>query len=310
VIFGAALVLTGAGRQMGGGRGSSGGTVYRQRRVTVPRASMPQPQHVVRDQSRADYPQKYGNGARISKPAASTPPAHHADVVRNASFARNIPGMERSETRPNHYYWHNDNGMRYSHYFDGRNHWYGFYHGPTFYWTRFFGNRWWWADPVYGRWVFWANGFWWWGGPGGVPYVYIDNGYYPYEDSGVTVELAKTQETPASIPAADGGGGTTNSPDSRRLVQVFGSDAQAFLYDKTVAPPRFVKYLGDGVSKVRFSGGTDGAPVQILVEFKDDTFALFDADGNSQSSVIKKDESATVPPPAAAPPPPTSAPGQ
>ncbi len=96
------------------------------------------------------------------------------------------------------------------------------------------------------------------------------------------------------------------------MVQVFGADGQAFLYDKTSTPPTFLKYLGQGVSKVRFSGGTAGAPVQILVEFKDDTFALFDANGNSQSASVKSEESTSTPPPApdSIPPAPTSAPGQ
>jgi hypothetical protein len=307
-IFAAALLFVGAGREGGGGR-SSGGSVYRRRRVAVPRTAMPKAQRSVSGKGRAAYPEKDETGARISKPAATAPPAHHADVVRNTGFARNRVQLERTETARNHYYWHNENGMRYSHYYDGRNHWYGFYHGPTFYWTRFYGNLWWWRDPVYSRWVFWGNGFWWWDGPGGVPYVYIDNGYYPYEGAGVTVEHAENQVPPASIPAPDKGS-TTASPDGRRMVQVFGSDAQAFVYDKTVSPPTFMKYLGQGVSKVRFSGGTAGAPLQILVEFKDDTFALFDADGNSQSSAIKTDEATGAPPAAAAPPPPTSAPGQ
>jgi hypothetical protein len=67
------------------------------------------------------------------------------------------------------------------------------------------------------------------------------------------------------------------------------------------------------VTQVRFSGGTAGAPSQILVEYKDNTFALFDADGNSQSSAVQA-EGATAPAPPetpdSIPPPPTSAPGQ
>ena len=308
-VVAAALVLMGAGMRAAGR--SAGGSIFRRHRVSVPRTPMPKPQHVVRDQGRAAYPQNDEHGARISKPAATAPPAHHADVVRNTGFVRNASHLERTEVVPNHYYWHNENGMRYSHYYDGHNHWYGFYHGPTFYWTRYYGNRWWWFDAGMARWVFWGNGFWWWAGPGGLPYVYIDNGYYPYEDSGVAVEREEAQKAPASVPTPDQGA-TTNSPDGRRMVQVFGSDAQAFLYDKTAAPPTFLKYLGQGVSKVRFSGGTGGGPVQILVEFKDDTFSLYDADGNSQSAAVKSEESSGSPPPAPAsiPPPPSSAPGQ
>jgi len=158
--------------------------------------------------------------------------------------------------------------------------------------------------------VFWWNGYWWWPGPGGAPYVYIDNAYYPYEDTGVTVEHVSEQPAPTSLPEP-GNGSTVDSPDGKRMVQIFGSDAQAFLYDKTVSPPRFLRYLGSGVSKVRFSAGSAGP--QVLVEYKDDTFSLFDQDGNSQSEAVKQEESSTPAPPPDAPesmpPAPTSAPG-
>ena len=294
----------------GGGRGYSGShTVYRRQRVSIPRPSMPS--HVVNDRARASYPERDGSGARISQRAAATPPTQHAAVARNAGFAHNMGSLERTEVVPNHYYWHNDGGIRYSHYYDGHYHWYGFYHGPNFYWTRYYGNRWWWFDAnLGGRWVFWWDGFWWWAGPGGVPYVYADNSYYPYEDSGVTVEHEEDMPAPASVPAPDKGS-TTSSPDGRRMAQVFGSDSQAFLYDKTATPPVFLKYLGQGVSKVRFSGGTAGTPLQVLVEYKDNTFALFDEDGNSQSSAVKSAETKNTPPiPDSVPPPPNSAPGQ
>jgi hypothetical protein len=315
-IGAAALLLIGAGRD-GGDRGRDRGdsgpsTVYRRRRVAVPSTAMPRSEHVVRDEARPVYPQRNERGAPITRPAAAAPPAHHADVVKNTGFARGIQKTERSEAVPNRYYWHNERGVRYSHYYDGRNHWYGFYHGPTFYWTRYYGDRWWWYDTRFARWVFWGNGFWWWPGPAGVAYVYMDDNYYPYEGAGVTVEHAETQAAPASVPAPDTGS-ATSSPDNRRTVQVFGDGAQAFLYDKTAVPPKFLKYLGQGVSKVRFSGGTGGAALQILVEFKDGTFVLFDADGNSESAAVQSAESTSTPPPAAPdsiPPPPTSAPGQ
>ena len=326
----AALCSIGAGRNGGavGGFRSHGGdghsaasarsfnrsapTIYRRQRVQVPRASMPAPEHAVRDHSRAVYPRRIESGARITQRDAVVPPSHHLAVVQNAGLVRNIHQQERNEILPNHYYWHNDNGIRYSHYYDGQHHWYGFYHGPTFYWTRYHDSRWWWFDGPRARWDFWENGFWRWQGPGGAPYVYIDNNYYPYEDSGVTVEQAEDQPAPASIPAPSSNGGK-DSPDGRRLVQIFGDDEQAFLYDKTASPPAFMKYLGQGVSQVRYSGGTADAPLRILVEYKDDTFAVFDADGNSLSSAVQAAESTDPTPPGtpdSIPPPPASAPGQ
>ena len=335
-VAAAALLLIGAGRDGRGGddsRGWSGGrgkgrtyaaparsyrraaspsAVYREQRVTVPRAAMPSREFIPRDQSRPAYPRRNEAGAPITQRPAAVPPSQHVTVARNANVVRNIRAQQRVEVVPNRYYWHDDRGVRYSHYFDGRHHWYGFYQGRNFYWTRYYGDRWWWYDPLRLRWVFWWDGFWWWPGPYGAPYVYVDNDYYPYEDSGVTVEHVEERPAPASMPDANAGS-TINSPDGRRMVQIFGSDGQAFLYDKTAAPPTFMKYLGQGVSQVRFSAAAAGAPPQILVEYKDDTFALFDQDGNSLSTAVKTEESKTPAPPEAPdsiPPPPTSAPGQ
>ena len=54
---------------------------------------------------------------------------------------------------------------------------------------------------------------------------------------------------------------------------------EAFLYDATQTPARYLGYLGQSVEKVRFSGGQDGRPLQILVDFTDGAFSLFSADG-------------------------------
>jgi hypothetical protein len=296
----------GGGARGGGGGGGGGATVYHMRSVSVSRPSMPS--HSMQAQPRTSFPSRDGAGARISQPASRTPPAHHSEVMRDSTFAGGIRGQQRSEMTPNHYYWHTQNGMRYSHYYDGQNHWYGFYHGPSFYWTQYYGDRWWWYDSGVARWDFWDNGFWWWAGPGGA-YVYMDNGYYPYDTTGVTVETQETLTPPATEPALNQGT-TTVSPDKMRLVQVVGPTGQAFLYDDAQSPPVFIKYLGDGVTKVRYSGGTAGAPLRILLEYKDDTFALFDASGNSQSKAIQTAETKNSGPavPASIPPPPTAAP--
>lgn len=316
------VIQGGGGARGGGGRAPSAAapasrapapsTVIRQQRVVVPKAPMPAPEHVVREQRRFVAPRRNESGARITQPRASVPPSHHAAVVQNRVLINNIQRMQRVEVVPNRFFWHNVDGTRFCHFFDGRVHWWGFYQGPTFYWCQFFDDRWWWFDPRFARWVFWWNGFWWWPGPGGAAYVYIDNDYYPYQDSGITIAYEEQQTAPSAIPAPSAGS-TTNSPDGRRMVQVFGDDGQAFLYDKTTSPPTFMKYLGQGVSRVRFSGGAGGTPTQILVEYKDDTFSLFDADGNSQSSAVKTEESTTPAPPESPesiPPPPTSAPGR
>jgi hypothetical protein len=126
----------------------------------------------------------------------------------------------------------------------------------------------------------------------------------------VAVEREENVTPPASHPEPDKSAKV--SPDGRRSAQIVGGEAQAFLYDKTATPPKFLKYLGQGVTQARFSGGSGGAPLQLLVEYKDGTFALFDGDGNSQSSAVQAVESKSTPPekPDSIPPPPTSAPGQ
>jgi hypothetical protein len=308
-IAAAALALTGEGSVLaeGGRGGGSANRIYRMHRVSVPKPSMPS--RGVSGQGRSSFPERDESGARISKPAATMAPSHHAGIVANEGLVHGIQARERLEATPNHYYWHNEGGIRYSHYYDGHVHWYGFYHGPTFYWTRYYGNRWWWYGG--GRWLFWWDGFWWWPGVAGVPYVYIDGSYYPYESPEVTVQHEESLPPPTSIPPANPGA-ANKSPDGRRMVQVIGSEGQAFLYDSTVSPPKFEKFLGADVDKVRFTGGTADAPLQILVEYRDRTFALFDADGNSQSSAVKTTESKAAAPavPDSMPPPPTSAPGQ
>ncbi len=310
-IAAAALALMGAGRGMGGGgmgRAPSSDKIYRSRRVSVSKPSTPS--HFASGQGRTSYPERDESGSRISKSVSKEPPAHHASVMQNKDLVRNIQTQQRGEMAPNHYYWHNDGGMRYSHYYDGHNHWYGFYHGPTFYWTRYYGDRWWWYGGG-ARWVFWWDGFWWWQGPAGVPYIYVDGNYYPYESEGVTVVHEEALAPPSAVPAPNPSA-ASKSPDGRRMVQISGAKGEAFLYDETVNPPEFVKFLGAGVSKVRYSGGTAAAPLQILVEYKDDTFAMFDADGNSQKSAVQAAESKEAAPavPDSIPAQPTSAPGQ
>ena len=53
------------------------------------------------------------------------------------------------------------------------------------------------------------------------------------------------------------------------------------------SPPVLLKYLGQGVQKVRFSGGTAETPAQILLEFLDGNFALYDSDGNPRGAAAQ-----------------------
>jgi hypothetical protein len=279
--------------------------VIKMRRYNVPKPqAIKNPRHVVRDHAAAVPPERDERGWRIDKPAAVFAPAHHAQIVENRVVIHNIEIERRREVVPVRYYWHETSGIRYAHYYDHGIHWYGFYNGPTFYWTRFDHNRWWWFDVGVNRWLYWWGGYWWWASPAGINYIYIDDNYYPYEPGGVVVRKPEVQAAPESAPAA-GEGKSFNSPDWHRRVQVFGAKDEAFLYDTSGPQPEFLKYLGQGVEKARYSGGAQGSPVQILLDFKDGNFAVFTADGEPQDTAPAPEDASGDSPP---PPIPTTAP--
>jgi len=285
----------------GGGR-----SVFRMQNISMSRPERLEPARIVNDNRRIEEPSRFGNGEQIRARSARIPPAHHAEIMHNDGILRSIGHEQGAERARGRYYWHENGGRRYAHYFDSAGiDWYGFYFGPAFYWTRYYGDHWWWYDPGYARWVFWWNGYWWWQGPGGMDYVYRDNNYYPYEEGGITVQKSTTVApvSPAEAGAVPGEGKQWTSPDLQRMVEVTGSQDAAFLYDRSTGKPVYMNYLGRDVAKVRFSGGVTGQPLQILLDFKDDTYALFDEDGKS----VQPQPEVSVPPLPTLPP--GSAPG-
>jgi hypothetical protein len=288
----------GSGRSGGPGRADQVSPVERVERVD--RAD--RTERAIRGQSTPAAPKHDGGARPASVPAAAAPQVRATRAAQNRIGARELTRVERTETTPDHYYWHTENNTTYTHYYTGGYHWYGFYAGPTFYWTQYYGDYWWYYDPYGTRWVYWSNGFWWWHGPAGAYYVYLNDRYYPYEEYRGEAAIRRAY---AKAPKDS----TTISPDARRMAQILEPGAQAFLYDKTVSPPKFLMFLGSGVSKVRFTEGED--PARILIERKNGTFALFDADGNAQKMAAKKGDPIVAPEkPASIPPAPTSAPGK
>lgn len=204
--------------------------------------------------------------------------------------------------------WHDHGGRRYAHYHDGRWNWYGFYYGPSFYWTRYHHGYWWWWDTSFMRWVFWWNGYWWWNAPTGVVHVYTNNTYYPYEPAQTVV--VNEPQAQAPVEAANV---SVVSPDGSRMVQVSGQNAYAALYARGAKGFEYVKVLGQGVDTVKFSGGTDNKPLMIMLEFADNSFALFDANGGSLDAMVVSGATAIEAPmevPSTLPPLPDTAPGQ
>lgn len=230
-------------------------------------------------------------------PAPGFAPSATAPAASIAGERVRIQRREGIETVPRRHYWHGSGRGRYSHYYDGRVHWYGHPHGASFVWMRPYGGLWWTWDARFSRWTYWNDGFWWWHGPGGVQYVFVDNDYYPYD----TIRRAPAA---ASAPSGDGRGVWT-SPDGRRLVEVTGSDDEALLYDKSTSPPAYVRFLGKDVQKVRFSSG---APPTILVEFRGGSFALFDYDGRRLDTAAPAGVKAAPPASELPPPPPDELP--
>ncbi len=210
--------------------------------------------------------------------------SHMNGFVRNAAFTAQINIYNHNEVVANHYYWHSWGGYNYCHFYDAWGyHWYGWYWGGQCFWTRWYAGNWWWYDPALFRWCYWYNGWWWWQDPYQVDAVYIyNNGQY--EPATSTQGAATAQAAPGqpAAPAPQEGslaGVSFNSKDGTRMVKIVNGDA--FLYD--TAPGETGNkpfYLGSSVKEVKFSNGQNGQPLQILVIFNDDSFQMFDSDGN------------------------------
>jgi hypothetical protein len=199
-----------------------GGGAVRSRPAAVARPRAPQPMRVspnTRLRPSGTYrppavrydikpaPGRYG-GAGVRPAAAVFRAPNHTGIVGRAGFSARVFVHENDERLVNHPYWHTDNNVRYAHMYDGHIHWYGFYNGPRFYWTRYEDNRWWWFDQAAGRWLYWYDNYWWWHNPANpaIPYVVINDSYYPYSDIEANPQLAPGV---TSAPAATGAASQT-----------------------------------------------------------------------------------------------------
>ena len=196
---------------------------------------------------------------------------HMATIVNNASFTAQINVYNNSENRRNNYYWHTWSGVNYCHYYDDWGyHWYGWYLGPRFFWTRWYYNNWWWYDSAFNRWCYWHDGGWWWQDPFHVNVVYVyNNGNYTSCDT-----------APSSNFGNDGSQVVYQSNDGSRKVKVMGDARDAFLYDTTGNNAFNPVYLASGVKEVKFSNTENYRPLQIMLTLQDGSFELFDAYGN------------------------------
>jgi hypothetical protein len=226
----------------------------------------------------------------------------HERIVANRAFMANVAVYNTTEVQPNHYYWHTDNGLNYCHYHDrSGTHWYGFYAGTTYYWSRYEANHWWWYDPAYTRWLYWDDGYWWWQSPTQQVYVYGDNNSYIAYSSATAAPPAVTAPA-VSTQTEVQNGDTLYSADGSRMVQIFGDRNEAFLYERYAGEePQFLSFLGRDIARVQFSDTEDPAQLQILLHFKNGTFSVLDNRGASYQAPSP----ATSAPPADLPGPPT-----
>jgi hypothetical protein len=207
---------------------------------------------------------------------ASPMRAHMSLVARPESMHR-FSEREGMEHERDHYYWHDEGGYRYCHYYDpyGYN-WYGWYVGDSCLWVRFFSDRWWNYDRAYDRWMYWNDGRWWWQDPSGVVYLYNDGEYIP------TQPVAAPAYNPGFSDVQASAGGNFNSPDgSRRVKMVDDGSGDAFLYDTTDPPAFSPVYLGGQVQSVRFSDTSQGQPLEIQLTKTDGSVSIVDQFGHS-----------------------------
>jgi hypothetical protein len=198
----------------------------------------------------------------------------HMSLVSGDDYRRRMVTENAGERQSNHYYWHRDKDFNYCHYIDGSGyHWYGWYAGDQYFWTRNYAGRWWWYDTEYSRWNFWNDGFWWWQDPYHVGdlYCYNNDTYIPTNSADDQIVVTSTDPMASS---------TYNSPDGTRSVKIATQLQDAFLYD-TANPPSFDPiYLASGVQNVQFSNTSNGRPLEIILKLGDGSFDMFDGQGN------------------------------
>ena len=204
-------------------------------------------------------------------------------VANRPAFIQQIDRENRTEMERNHMYWHGGAGFDYSytHFIDNSGyHWYGWYRGDQFFWTRNYNGRWWWYDTGYNRWCFYNDNYWWWQDPNhvGELYVYDDDSYIP----------ANSADDPVVVSGPEQNSDTAySSPDGARLVKIEQGDGDAFLYDRSDPPAFDPVYLASGVQSVQFSNTSNGRPLEIILKLNDGSFDMFDGEGrvyNSETS--------------------------
>ncbi len=240
------------------------------------------------------------DGRRLSASAFS-PRQMNSGFVRNQmgsitgdrNFRSRINGFNQlARNNPNHYFWHNYGGWNYCNYCDGFGcNWYGWYCGGGFFWTQYYGGLFWWNDPWYGCWDYWADGCWNWPNPvTNTVYVYENGQYEPSQgDGGANSPPSAGGDGPRVMnPGGEGPGDTSRregagmilfeSGDNSRAVKLVGDARDAFLMDTDAKALKPV-FLDTGVKGVRFTGV--GKRLKVQLTLQDGSVETFKADGEA-----------------------------
>ena len=214
--------------------------------------------------------------------------------IDQRDFRQNIhQHQDHWDSRDHEYHWHDWNGWRVCHHYDTFGfHWWGFYVGTTYFWTRYHDDNYWWYEPYWHRWVYMHDGQWWWTHPDGRCYVYTNGGYYLYGNGTGGVVLTPDPTPPVDVPpgppaAADQT--SVYSLDGARSIQITGAGKDAYLYDLTVADPNDPaaqgRYLASGVKTAVFVN--DGDEVREII------LTVVDDSGNQSTMTFNRDGAAT-----------------
>jgi hypothetical protein len=259
-----------------------------------------------RDHHEINQPGHFGDGRPVTqRPQTHGPDHNQTRIFDNDRFHGERGRYERDEHERGRYYWHDFDGNRFCHHYDQWGfHWYGWYIGDVYFWTRYWNDSYWYYDPYYGRWVYMRNGRWWYQDPVHTEVVYLytpeSNSYYQYDNApGGGAVLTPDQTAPITTPPSDPaqpGDPAQSAPskifysgDARRSVQVFGATNDAFLYDTAETPAFNPVFLASGVTEARFSQSAADQPLSVLLltETANDDgtttkgFLMFDENGNS-----------------------------
>jgi len=234
------------------------------------------------------------------------PSRDHVTIINHTTIINNINGVHRGwNTRDHGYGWYDWNGYRACHHYDTFGfHWWGFYVGNSYFWTRYHDGRHWWYDPYYQRWTYLHDGRWWWQDPvtPTVVYVIINNNYYRYQDNAGTIVTRPDTTQPVVAPPAEPSVPSTDqetmySLDGTRSIQILGAAKEAFLYDLTAEDSNGAsaggRWLASGVRSAKFvyddKHEADGTTTQVIrqieLDFEDDSMAAI-ADMNGERKIL------------------------